>query len=192
MYYPDLTCYRIGDDLGRIAKVYPNQKNIGWLQKDYSYTKGTVEEHLIQKLKELLFFKWKNIEDEKNGLFDENKAVMIHDSGIRGPAETCSFCNNLVITIYPDNLRYYHGTMPKKLGKNEIAIPSLKEKEFYVFPTMLYHYIVEHKYKPPQEFLDALEAFDLEKPYNFEKEVEKVFIEIEMTAEKVNSFVPSK
>jgi len=34
----------------------------------------------------------------------------------------------------------------------------------YYFPDMVAHYVVEHQYKPPQEFIDAVLAFDLSAP----------------------------
>ena len=55
-------------------------------------------------------------------------------------------------------------------GVNEICIPSLKEGEFYSFPTLLLHYISEHGYCPPQEFLEALKFFDLNTPYDLDVE----------------------
>ncbi len=192
MYYPDLTCYRINFSPKKNI-VYPNLRNIGWLDASIDYEKGNVPNPLVQKLKEILFFKNKNIEDERNGKFDEDKAILVHTMFIRGSAYECQFCKeSKTILIEPNGLQYYSGKNPLLLGTNEIYIPSLKKKEFkefYVLPTMVYHYITAHQYKPPQEFLDALEAFDLNQPFNLEKEYGDE-IELKMTEIEVNNFVP--
>ncbi len=56
------------------------------------------------------------------------------------------------------------------LGKNEICIPSVSKGFFFSFPTLLYHYVVEHNYMPPAEFLESLEHFDLHIPYDIDDE----------------------
>ncbi|WP_017327077.1 hypothetical protein [Synechococcus sp. PCC 7336] len=189
MYYPDLSCYRVEESEG-IAEVYPEVKNIGWLWEGIPFPKGSISPHLVQKLKEMLFLDLKNDEDKKNKAFYENKAILIHQMYIRGRPHLCNICQNRKeIWIEPNGLKYYSGTKSKLLGHNEICIPSLKEREFYVFPTMLYHYICVHNYLPPKEFLDALNEFDLGKPYNADK-AQGDLVYLKMPSGQVNSFVP--
>ena len=186
MYYPDLTCYRIGEP-GKVASVYPALKNIGWLWKGVPFPQGEVPLILVQKLKEMLFLDLKNLEDKKAKKFDSNKAILIHDMYIRGEPHRCQFCEpEQEIWIEPEDLRYYTGNSRMVLGGNEMCIPSLKSGEFYIFPTMLYHYVAEHKYLPPKEFLDALASFSLERPYNWE-EAQGDLEELEMLTEEVNN-----
>lgn len=104
----------------------------------------------------------------------------------------CPLCEEKSkIEVQPDSLEHYTGNKTMLLGINEMVIPSLKKGEFYVFPTMLYHYIVNHRYQPPQEFLDSLESFSLETPFNFVEEEEKAQLVVEIPTEEVNEFNPS-
>jgi len=178
MYYPDLSYYRdIGN--GGIANIYPEFRNVGWLWRGQSYTKGHVSSHLIQKIKEILFLDLKNSEDKRNGIFDRDRAICIHSMYVRGRPHHCQFCDKGEIRVKPTNLEYYTGSCEKILGNNEVSIPALEKREFYVFPTMIYHYIVEHDYQPPQEFLEALNAFDLSKPYDIdEAQSDEVCLEV--------------
>ena len=75
MYYSDLTCYRNGD-LDEIADVYPEIRNVGWLDKSEIYKKGKISEELILKLKEILFLDIKSFDDKKKGVFDEKKLLL--------------------------------------------------------------------------------------------------------------------
>jgi hypothetical protein len=170
MYYPDLSYYRINDYETKISIVYPQLINIGWLDSNMSYNKGDVSTDIIQKMKEIIFIHRKNLEDQRKGTFKEDTAILIHDGFTRGSAYECTFCQeNKKIIIEPDGVNYYHGKDSFLLGTNEIIIPVLKKDKFYVLPTMIYHYITGHQYKPPQEFLDALSAFDLNHPFNINK-----------------------
>jgi hypothetical protein len=192
MYYPDLTCYRINFSYG-YSLVSPNLRNIGWLGRNQDFPKGKVPEPIIQKLKEILFLANKNAEDISKGTFDVNKATLLHTSSeIRGSVYKCRLClseHRRCISIAPLGLRYYTGNSPFELGRNDIRIPSLKKDVFYVFPTMLYHYIVEHNYRPPQEFLDAFDLIDLEKPFNLLSVYQEDAV-LKMRSFYVDKFVP--
>lgn len=189
MYYPDLTCYRI-DSCSKVSTVYPKLKNIGWLDAEIDFKKGGIAAHLIKKLKEILFLHVRNIEDKENSIFDESKAILVHTGFSRGSAYQCPLCEERKdISVEPTNLQYYNGGKSILLGINEIQIPSMVKDEYYIFPTMAYHYIVEHEYIPPKEFLDALELFDLNQPFNIYKECADE-VEIDMPESEVNSFIP--
>jgi hypothetical protein len=188
MYYPDLSYYRDGEPNG-IANMYPELRNIGWLGKSYSFSQGNVSASLTQKLKEMLFLDLKNTEERQRDIFDKNKAVLIHQMHMRGSPYGCPFCpkEHAIINVEPINLQYYLGNKEMLLGINEISIPSLNRDEFYSFPSMIYHYITEHKYKPPQEFLDALTEFNLDKPCDMD-EAQSDLICIEMPMNEVNDY----
>lgn len=170
MYYQDLTFYSdIGDD--GWANVYPQVLNIGWLDSQHDYVKGDVPESIISKLKEILFLDLKNEQDRKLGIFIKEKATIVHLMHMRGSPYLCSFCarNNRANYLEPNRLKLYSDEDNFILGMNEVCIPSLGNDFFYSFPTMLYHYIVDHGYKPPCEFLNALAAFDIDAPYDIDK-----------------------
>lgn len=120
----------------------------------------------------------KNFDDKHNGLFESNQAIEILTDMIRGPAYECPFCpaGHSLIELEPNNLCFYSGEKSTVLGRREIAIPSVNKNIAYHAPTLIYHYISEHHYLPPQEFLDALAAFRLDQSFNidqFELEQEK-------------------
>jgi hypothetical protein len=190
MYYPDLTCYRDGGP-DHLSNVYPSVKNIGWLGKNEKYNIGDVQPELVRKLLDIMFLDVKNSEDKKKGTYNREKSVNVHLMHMRGSPYKCPLCNDgKEITYSAVGVTSYSGTNEMLAGLNEVCIPSLTTGEYYSFPTMLCHYIVAHKYKPPQEFLDALAAFDLDKPYDIDKEQEDLVC-IEMPSNEVNSYVPS-
>lgn len=172
MFYKDLTSYCNNAIEHDKVIVYPKLLNIGWLDREHTYPQAAVSADLLQKLKEITFLDLKNNYDEKNGNFDKNNAIILHQMHIRGSPHPCSFCESTdnIISLAPSQLTLYTGGEKMILGTNEICIPALKPGYFYVFPTMLYHYIDKHHYCPPAEFLNALAAFDMTKPYDIEKE----------------------
>lgn len=169
MFYPDLTCYRDADPDDPMANVYPQIKNVGWLWRDEPYPKGKVDPRVLQKLKDLLFLDVKYTEARKEGTFDPEKAILVHTMHMRGSPLPCPFCEQ-VIGLEPDGVQVYSGDNEMVLGRNEMLIPSLKKPdEFYSVPTLIYHYIAVHEYLPPQEFINAVLAFDLTKPIDVEE-----------------------
>lgn len=70
-------------------------------------------------------------------------------------------------TVYLEHLG-----QKKLLGMSEIWLPS-SSGVIYAAPSLIYHYMEAHRYLPPQEFLDAVIAFNLDATWNGEAEVEK-------------------
>lgn len=94
---------------------------------------------ILKKLSYLAVFKWMN-------------ALRGHHS--------CEFCG-----LGEVHARYEG--VQKSLGWAEIWIPRLdgnQNNTFYAAPTLIVHYIANHDYCPPKEFLDAVEALN-EKAY---------------------------
>ncbi|MEI8633209.1 hypothetical protein P4S72_16540 [Vibrio sp. PP-XX7] len=52
------------------------------------------------------------------------------------------------------------------LGSSEVWLPSVEEGEYFASPSMIYHYIDAHDYLPPLDFVEAVMAFDLDKPFD--------------------------
>lgn len=103
--------------------------NIGWLSADKPMNTGEVPEAFIKKL-------WKYL----------RYPVQV----CRG-FHTCELCSqsNLDIPI----VMYKH--KKRKVGYYEIRVWG-KDGNVYAAPSLIYHYVTEHGYKPPQEFIDAV------------------------------------
>ena len=119
----------------------PGVLNIGWLDDSHDYPIGNVPDTVISKLKQLL------LENR-----DVNKV---------GTIKGCPFCGVDVVYVPSTDAR-------KLLGMSEIWIPS-KSGTIYAAPSLLYHYITKHEYRPPQEFLTAVEEFDVAADVNLQK-----------------------
>ncbi|WLP95287.1 hypothetical protein [Psychrobacter sp. M13] len=154
MYYPDLENYYMYDD------NYSNMFNIGWLDKSYDFTKGEVSQNLVEKLRYLTLL----AREQDMFHYTHPSGIVVHSGLVRGPIFECPYCGEK-IGLFDENDQ---SDNPKgvQLGLNTMEIPSIDGNFIYIFPTLLYHYITEHNYRPPNEFLLALEAFDLTKPFN--------------------------
>jgi hypothetical protein len=109
--------------------VLDNTFNVGWLDKEHLYPKGITEDEIVEKLWLLLHFRVLQL---------------------RG-FHVCEFCVPLSKAPMPAerNGEIIH------LGFSEIRVIGENGK-IYAAPDLIYHYIVSHSYKPPEEFTDAL------------------------------------
>ncbi|WP_043464659.1 hypothetical protein [Kitasatospora sp. MBT66] len=105
--------------------------NVGWLDDAHDYQQGEVAEEVVDGLLRL---------------------VIDPDNQTRGLHE-CDFCGALYLMV--DNPHAESGS--SLLGTAEIHVRSSSDTVF-VAPTLVIHYIVEHGYRPPDEFLDAVEV----------------------------------
>lgn len=101
---------------------------IGWLDRNEPFNRGAVDPVFLEKLKSYY-------------------AARVHQT--RG-FHMCPFCKQrrfgLPIEIDGKTLT---------LGSAEIEVATGHGRT-YRAPDMLYHYIVEHQYSPPQEFIEAV------------------------------------
>lgn len=164
MHYPDLSYYRVGFSEDSLQYVFPAVRCVGWLDAQLDYPQGSVPSTLSEKIREILFLDIHNAEAKRQGTFDKTQAIQVHQHYMRGYPQPCPFCKK-TITVEPIGLEHYLGGSEKVLGRNQICLPS-EAGLFFAAPTLIYHYITEHQYLPPQEFLTALEAFDLDKPFD--------------------------
>lgn len=138
------------EDLGAYTyyseKPFPNVRTIGWLEPKYRFRKGEVSFHLISKLQILI---------QRTEIRD------VHVNPIRGSYE-CKFCA-------PDE-----SESRLIIQASEIWLPDLCSG-FFAAPSMLVHYIEEHRYLPPVEFLEAVDKFDLEAPFNAQSEYLRIY-----------------
>lgn len=104
--------------------------NIGWLEKGHLVKKGEVPEEFIEKL-------WKYLRYPVNvcrGFY------------------VCSFCKKQEKDMLP--VVTFKGEK-RKTGYYEIRVFG-EDGKVYAAPGLIFHYVLQHNYKPPQEFIDAV------------------------------------
>jgi hypothetical protein len=110
-----------------------NQKNtplnIGWLDKSYHYKQGNVDSKVTEKILKLTSVK------------------LMMTRGFH----VCNLC----ISAKNSPLIVKYGDEELKLGFAEIRVFG-KENKIYAAPNLIYHYIKEHNYQPPDEFIEAV------------------------------------
>lgn len=113
-------------------KPEANTLNVGWLGAGQRFSKGKT----AQAFKDKLFAY----------CLDE---YVIH---IARGFHQCEFCTMSVEEwVKP---RYGDKAHWLNLGDGEIRV--IGESVIYAAPTLIYHYVVEHRYKPPEEFIQAV------------------------------------
>jgi hypothetical protein len=131
-YFPDLS-----EAKGRAYLLKPPFKkvlHVGWLEKGHEYPTGETDAAVIGKLKVLV---------------ELPRAPKIQTLGFH----TCDFCDN----------RFIHMLCVEReipLGSAELLIPSAWDV-IYTTPDLIIHYIEDHNYCPPDEFVEAVKAFDV-------------------------------
>ncbi len=122
----------------------PGIVNVGWLDKAHDYTRGIASEFFIRKL-------WAFCRSFVNPMRGFHSCELC--TAIR-PGELLEACH------YGESL---------KLGFAEIRVIG-KDNRIYAAPNMIYHYVVEHNYSPPDEFIQAV----LDSPLPGDKAFEEV------------------
>lgn len=100
---------------------------IGWLNRKRPFTTGKIPDGFLEKL--VLF------------CLPENTVCPLPRQ------RPCTLANHPVPAIN-------HNGREIPLGTAEIRV--IGEEEIYAASTLIYHYIKDHNYLPPQEFIDAL------------------------------------
>lgn len=108
-------------------------KNVGWLDLASSIPLGGVAAETLRKLKEII---------TGNGIFDPIVEPIRE-------APFCHVCGEL-------DLRDSKG---RCLVNSELWIPA--GETIYASPIAILHYIEVHNYRPPQEYIDAIDALDI-------------------------------
>ncbi|WP_347253269.1 hypothetical protein [Leminorella grimontii] len=111
--------------------------NVGWLAGLGEYPRGRCAPEFIGKLK---------------AVFRGTERADFAFNRVRGnsPCVICWEC--LVIDTM-------HREIP--LGFCELLIPSLENGKFYASPSLIIHYIEEHGYQPPDEYVKAVMVLDV-------------------------------
>ena len=106
----------------------PVSKNVGWLDEHHEFPTREPSAQLV------------------NAVWDHCKVLVAPTRGIH----ECPFCMVETTTFF----RHETWLM---LGTGEIRVFDANGSAFAA-PNMIYHYILEHQYRPPEEFLQAIES----------------------------------
>jgi hypothetical protein len=135
-YFPDLSPYAYGHD------IHEGVVHVGWLDNTHPFPKGHVARNLIDKMKVLA-----------------TKPVELY----RGYhyCEICIEPPGLVKTFLSEQLKVIDPScswakwMAQHRSNGEIRVDN--QEVIFAAPVLIVHYIEEHGYLPPPEFLKALE-----------------------------------
>jgi len=105
--------------------------NIGWLSVDHDFITGEVSDVFLEKLWEYSHFAIAS----KRGF------------------HTCDLCD---APLKPESPIIEYSSESLKVGSAEIRIFG-KSGKIYATPNLLFHYITEHSYVPPEEFIHSVE-----------------------------------
>lgn len=135
-YFPDLSPYAYG------LESHLGVVHVGWLTKTHLHPEGHVEARLIQKIKLLA-----------------SRPMRLS----RG-RHICELCSeppiDLVKTYLPNGIVVdpncsWARWIGERSGNGEIWVS--REKITYAAPVLIAHYIEEHGYLPPEQFLKAID-----------------------------------
>jgi hypothetical protein len=138
-FFPDLSIYQTDDGL-----LLPEVINIGWLSSRVTFTTGNSSSEFTSKLIRLV----------KESAFSKTKVVMGRWDG----TFTCPLCEIDNWTIQ---------TRIPGIGNAELWIPSIfKPGVYYASSTWICHYVLDHQYLPPDEYIQSVMLFDENKIIN--------------------------
>lgn len=114
-------------DYAYAADSIPGTKAIGWLSRGHAFPTMAPDEEVL----DLLWLYCSISVEQTRGMHD------------------CEFCP-------VGSARYFERNGHRLLlGTSEIRVFS-RDGQIYAAPTLIYHYVAVHRYKPPDEFLQAL------------------------------------
>jgi hypothetical protein len=137
MHYPDLSNYTY-----YLKKPVASVQNVGWLDAAYDFDKGLVAEGFLEKLEAII---------SSAGSLDA------HVNKIRG-VHPCSVCG--------EKGPFEIGANNVVLGASELWIPDVETGRYWAAPSLIYHYVKDHGYRPPEKFVEAVMAMNLESGFN--------------------------
>ncbi|WP_234731832.1 DUF7919 family protein [Acidocella facilis] len=126
MYFPDLTPYQYA-----CAEPQLGLLNIGWLSGEYPFPQGIPNEDFVAVLRKL---------------------VATPVRLFRG-SHLCEFCPKPPTILSKGGIPML-APLPGTTGNGEIHIKTANNTT-YVAPVLILHYVTDHHYLPPQEFIDA-------------------------------------
>lgn len=129
-YFPDLSEYAYA-----VRVHLPNVLHVGWLEPEHSFETGPVEPAILEKLLHLA---------------EHHRAHQM-----RG-YQLCRLSPECRARGYDDDVEPHR----MSLGSAEVWIRDPTSHVIYASPCLIVHYIQHHAYRPPDEFMRAVEAFD--------------------------------
>jgi hypothetical protein len=72
----------------------------------------------------------------------------------------CDFCNEkdtIMENLIKPQVKFNNETI--NLGGSEIFV--IKDKLVYIAPSLIFHYVLDHEYLPPDEFIDAVMQYEI-------------------------------
>jgi len=128
MYFPDLSQYSYLEHSPFSLKEKPRPLNVGWLDIKHTFPTDKASKDLLDALFEACSH-------------PVNKMRGFHQ---------CLFCRSHVWAV-----EVSRGDRTIILGSAEIRVKG-KDGKVYAAPDLIFHYVAEHHYKPPTEFVEAL------------------------------------
>jgi hypothetical protein len=135
-YFPDLAPYAYGHS------AHPAVVHVGWLDGSRPFPKGPVESRLIKKMKLLM---------EKP--VERYRGVHLCELCVAPPDLEKTIVPNRIGLIDP-NCSWAKWAAQRK-GNGEIRVAS--SGVTFAAPVLIVHYIEEHCYLPPAQFLKAID-----------------------------------
>ena len=148
-----MSYFEFRKDLSEYDEVQPEHHlsilNIGWLGSGMSYSTGETSSDFVEKIKRLII----------NSETSSFKPIVWRCRG----QDRCPVCD-LQDLVLGD------GRNIEVLGSSELFIPSsLQNNLYFVSPSLIYHFILEHAYLPPSQFIDSVMAIDENSQFDGEK-----------------------
>jgi hypothetical protein len=113
--------------------------NIGWIGYNTSYSLGDAPNNFIEKLKKLI----------ANSESFPFKPIVWRSRG----QDMCPVCQSRDLVLQ-------EGENIEILGSSEFFIPCNIDNSYFISPSLIYHFITDRKYLPPQKFIDSVLAID--------------------------------
>jgi hypothetical protein len=130
MYYHDLSSYtNMINAREPLVVDAPQALSVGWLETGHSYTQGEITGEFMARLWTL-------------GRAPVNLMRGFHE---------CDFCSDPSFSY----LNVHKGDEELGMGNGEIWVFG-DDGKVYVAPTLIYHYITQHRYLPPEPFVRAV------------------------------------
>ncbi|MFJ2191902.1 hypothetical protein ACIOJE_28865 [Kitasatospora sp. NPDC087861] len=111
--------------------------NVGWLSGDQPWASGVVPTGFIEALEAVL------------AVQAVNEMLGLHECELCPPSDKQP----------PESYEPRPGHQRSSVGTGEIRIPDRHGRAFAA-PTLIGHYVIDHGYKPPKPFIEAVLAFD--------------------------------
>lgn len=134
-YFPDLSPYAYGHG------IHPGVVHVGWLDGTHPFPKGSVESRLIESMKLLA--------ERPVELY---RGLHVCELCVEPPdLETTTMTNRVVV----DPSCSWAKWVAQRSGNGEIRV--VYGGVTFAAPVLIVHYIEEHCYLPPAQFLKAIE-----------------------------------